>query len=445
MTTLIWLEFKKQFFKRSILILLILISVFAYFSVAGTFSSHGSQINMIDESEVYTDEGNLIEGRDKANYINSIMHEYAGVINEQWYSNLLGDLNECKVKELLLNVDDKKMLDYYGMDWKEKYLRNRNQYIEITEGIVKEIPKDKLPFYIISYNDYKPLIRYEIIFNILATTEVINLKAWNKINVEETHIQDRIYEYSEYVPLNVAKSETLQKIFKTKLNNTSFIFDNHQGWSMIVNAMSVARFLFAILIVFICSKCFNDDHNFNMIDVVKTTQFGKKKLVFVKLTAILLTCISATIVYTGLITLLSTVLYGLGNWDTSIIFMNGNISPYSFKDAYLGGFALLLLGSITIGIISVLLSVIMKKPYFSFAISLLIMVLPSVLSGGIAKIFPINYMDFLGAYTNFDMIYIFKSYYFINDFSIISTIIIFVILSLITIYYYRTYKYVCIK
>lgn len=110
MIKLIYLEFKKLFLKRSIMILLILTSIFAYFSVVGTFSSHGSFINIDDESESYTDEGKLVEGRDKINYINSIRHEYAGVINEQWQLNLLNDLNECKIKELLLNVDEKKMI-----------------------------------------------------------------------------------------------------------------------------------------------------------------------------------------------------------------------------------------------------------------------------------------------------------------------------------------------
>lgn len=444
MIRLIYLEFKKLFFKRSILILLILTSIFAYFSVVGTFSSHGSFINMDDDSESYTDEGKLVDGRDKINYINSIRHEYAGIINEQWQLNLLNDLNECKIKELLLNVDEKKMINDYGNNWKELYLSNSDQYIEISEE-VKDIPEDKLPFYIKSYDDYKTLIRYETIFNILATSEPITEKSWDNINIEKTYDEERVYEYSEYIPINVAKSQALQKIFKSKLNNTSFIFDDYQGWSIIVNAMSFARFLFAIIIVFICSKCFNDDHNCNMIDVVKSTQYGKKKLVFIKLIAILLTCVSVTIVYTGLITLLTMTLRGLGNWETSIIFMSGNVSPYTFKDAYFGGFSLLLLGSITIGFISVLLSVFMKKAYFSFAISLLIMVLPSVLNGSIAKLFPVNYMDFLGIYTSFDMIYFFESYYSINVFAFLTTFILFIVLSLITVFYYRTYKYVCVE
>lgn len=78
------------------------------------------------------------------------------VSNEQWQLNLLNDLNECKIKELLLNVDEQKMINDYGNNWKELYLRNSDQYIEVSEE-VKDIPKDKLPFYIKSYDDYKTL------------------------------------------------------------------------------------------------------------------------------------------------------------------------------------------------------------------------------------------------------------------------------------------------
>lgn len=421
MLNLTWCELKKMFFKKSTLFLLLFICSFGYLI--------SSPHNQTSNEEAYSDTMELLDGKKLYDYEKSIRKEYAGDINSTWYHQIQEDYQKETIKTNLINVDESAMLDTYGTDWRIDYEKNAEAYETIakTEEADIELPAGKKPFYVQDHSFIAA--RYQVLFEILQETKPIINKVWlqpqNDINI----------------PSNIEESPEKLAIFQNKMNAvTSFYYDDASGWNNLLQDLAGSRFLLALFIIYLTSRSLNYDHGSHTVDIIKATKQGKYKVIFAKILAIFLSCCLSTIAYTLMFTLFHKLVFGLGNWNV-FSNMNGVLTPYSFKDIYLGGFILLLCGSITIGFLSAITSAFFKKSFVTFALSLLICIIPITFPKGIVQLFPVNYMDFSGIYFYSEMMYVLNHYIFTPTIIYGITMMILLICCIVLAYRYRSYAF----
>ena len=436
MLTLIWYEFKKLFLKKSTLVLIILITGLGYI----TTSDNMSYMNDVQDTIAYTDDMRKVTSNELKAYRKSIQKEYAGYMNDAWKQKIEKDYQSEKIKSYLTNVDEAMMIQKYGDDWKAQFEKQP----EVFEQIKYENEQDgratdtgKKPFYVL---DYTTTVRYSVLSDIIRNDLDLMNQPWNK-NLSEDVIDahGNHEKMNFFIPNTILKSETKTAYFKEKMDTISnFYYDDTTGWNILLNTMASTRFGLALAIIFIASRSINSDQE--IMDIMKSSQFGKKKAILAKLIALLLYCVCFVAVYTSIFTLYVYLTTGLGSWQASTYFLNNYASPYTIKDTFIGGTMLLLCGSITAGFVSALLSTYFKKGFVSFALSLLIFVAPIVLPSSIECLFPVEYMDFSGIYLYTNIMEVFHQCYFTPIFIYIITAIVFVICCGFIIPRYRSYK-----
>lgn len=436
MLTLIWYEFKKLFLKKSTLVLIILITGLGYI----TTSDNMSYMNDVQDTIAYTDDMRKVTSNELKAYRKSIQKEYAGYMDDAWKQKIEKDYQNEKIKSYLTNVDEAMMIQKYGDDWKAQFEKQP----EVFEQIKYENEQDgratdtgKKPFYVL---DYTTTVRYSVLSDIVMNDLDLMNHPWNKYPSEDVIDAHGNHEKMNFfIPNTILKSETKTAYFKEKMDTISnFYYDDTTGWNILLNTMASTRFGLALAIIFIASRSINSDQE--IMDIMKSSQFGKKKAVLAKLIALLLSCVCFVAVYTSIFTLYVYITEGLGSWQASTYFLNNYPSPYTIKDTFIGGTMLLLCGSITAGFVSALLSTYFKKGFVSFALSLLIFVAPIVLPSSIEYLFPVEYMDFSGIYLYTNIMEVFHQCYFTPIFIYIITAIVFVICCGFIIPRYCSYK-----
>lgn len=436
MLTLIWYEFKKLFLKKSTLVLIILITGLGYI----TTSDNMSYMNDVQDTIAYTDDMRKVTSNELKAYRKSIQKEYAGYMDDAWKQKIEKDYQSEKIKSYLTNVDEAMMIQKYGDDWKTQF----EKHPEIFEQIKYENEQDgratdtgKKPFYVL---DYTTTVRYSVLSDIISNDLDLMNQPWNK-NLSEDVIDahGKHEKMNFFIPNTILKSETKTAYFKEKMDTISiFYYDDTTGWNILLNTMASTRFGLALAIIFIASRSINSDQE--IMDIMKSSQFGKKKAILAKLIALLLSCVCFVAVYASIFTLYVYLTTGLGSWQASTYFLNNYASPYTIKDTFIGGTMLLLCGSITAGFVSALLSTYFKKGFVSFALSLLIFVAPIVLPSSIECLFPVEYMDFSSIYLYTNIMEVFHQCYLTPIFIYIITAIVFVICCGFIIPRYHSYK-----
>lgn len=436
MLTLIWYEFKKLFLKKSTLVLIILITGLGYI----TTSDNMSYMNDVQDTIAYTDDMRKVTSNELKAYRKSIQKEYAGYMDDDWKQRIEKDYQSEKIKSYLTNVDEAMMIKKYGKDWKAQFEKQPEVFEEMKykdEQDGRATDTGKKPFYVL---DYTTTVRYSVLSDIIRNDLDLMDHPWNQNlseNMMDEHGNNKQMNF--FIPDGILKSETKTTYFKEKMDTISnFYYDDTTGWNILLNMMASTRFGLALAIIFIASRSINSDQE--IMDIMKSSQFGKKKAVIAKLIALLLSCVCFVTVYTSIFTLYVYIAEGLGSWQASTYFLNNYVSPYTIKDVFIGGTMLLLCGSITAGFVSALLSTYFKKGFMSFALSLLIFVAPIVLPSSIEYLFPVEYMDFSGIYLHTNIIEVFHQCYFTPIFIYIITAIVFVICCGFIIPRYRSYK-----
>lgn len=437
MLTLIWYEFKKLFLKKSTLVLIILITGLGYIATSDNISYMNDGVQ---DTIAYTDDMRKITSSELKAYCKSIQKEYAGYMNDAWKQKIEKDYQSEKIKSYLINVDEAMMIQTYGKDWKVQFEKQP----EVFENIKYKDELDgratdtgKKPFYVL---DYTITARYLVLSDIIRNDIVLMDHPWNQnLSEDMMDAQGNYKQMSFFIPDGILKSETKTTYFKEKMDTISnFYYDDTTGWNILLNTMASTRFGLALAIIFIASRSINSDQD--VIDIIKSSQFGKKKAVIAKLIALLLSCVCFVAAYVSIFTLYVYITTGLGSWQASTYFLNNYPSPYTIKDTFIGGTMLLLCGSITAGFVSAFLSTYFKKGFMSFALSLLIFVAPIVLPSSIECLFPVEYMDFNSIYLSTNIIEVFHQCYFTPIFIHIITAIVFVICCGFIIPRYRSYK-----
>lgn len=436
MLTLIWYEFKKLFLKKSTLVLIILITGLGYI----TTSDNMSYMNDVQDTIAYTDDMRKVTSNELKAYRKSIQKEYAGYMDDAWKQKIEKDYQSEKIKSYLTNVDEAMMIQKYGDDWKAQFEKQP----EIFEQIKYENEQDgratdtgKKSFYVL---DYTTTVRYSVLSDIIRNDLDLMDHPWNKYPSEDVIDAHGNHEKMNFfIPNTILKSETKTSYFKEKMDTISnFYYDDTTGWNILLNTMASTRFGLALAIIFIASRSINSDQE--IVDIMKSSQLGKKKAILAKLIALLLSCVCFVAVYASIFTLYVYLTTGLGSWQASTYFLNNYPSPYTIKDTFIGGTMLLLCGSITAGFVSALLSTYFKKGFVSFALSLLIFVAPIVLPSSIECLFPVEYMDFSGIYLYTNIMEVFHQCYFTPIFIYLITAIVFVICCGFIVPRYRSYK-----
>lgn len=436
MLTLIWYEFKKLFLKKSTLVLIILITGLGYI----TTSDNMSYMNDVQDTIAYTDDMRKVTSNELKAYRKSIQKEYAGYMDDAWKQKIEKDYQNEKIKSYLTNVDEAMMIQKYGNDWKAQFEKQP----EVFEQIKYENEQDgratdtgKKSFYVL---DYTTTVRYSVLSDIIRNDLDLMNQPWHQ-NLSEDMIdaQGRHELLNYHIPDSILNSPAKTAYFKEKMDTISnFYYDDTTGWNILLNTMASTRFGLALAIIFIASRSINSDQE--IMDIMKSSQFGKKKAILAKLIALLLSCVCFVAVYTSIFTLYVYLTTGLGSWQASTYFLNNYLSPYTIKDAFIGGTMLLLCGSITAGFVSALLSTYFKKGFVSFALSLLIFVAPIVLPSSIECLFPVEYMDFSSIYLYTNIMEVFHQCYFTPIFIYIITAIVFVICCGFIVPRYCSYK-----
>lgn len=436
MLTLIWYEFKKLFLKKSTLVLIILITGLGYI----TTSDNMSYMNDGQDPIAYTDDMRKVTSNELKAYRKSIQKEYAGYMDDAWKQKIEKDYQSEKIKSYLTNVDEAIMIQKYGEDWKAQFEKQPEVFEQIkyeNELDGRATDTGKKPFYVL---DYTTTVRYSVLSDIIRNDLDLMDHPWNKNPSEDViDAHGRHEKLNFFIPNTILKSETKTTYFKEKMDTiSSFYYDDTTGWNILLNTMASTRFGLALAIIFIASRSINSDQE--IMDIMKSSQLGKKKAIFAKLIALLLSCVCFVAAYVAIFTLYVYITTGLGSWQASTYFLNNYPSPYTIKDTFIGGTMLLLCGSITAGFVSAFLSTYFKKGFVSFALSLLIFVAPIVLPSSIECLFPVEYMDFSGIYLYTNIMEVFHQCYLTPIFIYIITIIVFVICCGFIVPRYRSYK-----
>lgn len=412
MRKLIWKECKRMFFKPSIFILLI-VSCVGNIVLTTNFDSLDQQTR---EEE------------------RAIKHEYAGEINQAWEQRLQKDFTDETIENFLPYVDETEMINTYGTHWESEFCKEPLAYEQIIKSKEQEgyqIYEGKKPFYVMKQanSDHLPptTLRYQVLETTLFNKSPFLQKQWNNPVIDEYKDQEgNIHRTMERIPTNIANDPEQLNIFQDHMNQAQYYFDDASGWAEILNTMAISRFFLALIIIYITSKCINQEYSSHTMDAIKSTKFGKYKLIFVKLIAILLCSSLLTLCYTAIFVLFHSMTLGLGNWNVNASAITGNFTPYTYKEVFFGGFAMLLCGAITCGFITAVFSTYLKKSYTSFAIGILSYVLPLALPSELQKLFPINYMDFSGIYFYSDMMKFMDTYLTTPNIIIFLTILVFI-------------------
>lgn len=433
-------ECKKLFCKKVTLLLFLLAVIFG-------FAGAGTNMPSYEYSEGYVQSGQLLTGSRAEQEYYRIQHEYAGDVDEAWLTKVKADLKQSELQDTLMLVDEVNMKKVYGEDWKALYLSDPDSYEIYTEKVITEIKKENpeaeigKAYYVLDYGNSIKTIALQDMVNYGSTFVG---KPWNSASSKTMELSDgRIIETQPYFPReDMSKGET--EYLTSKYNQVdSFYYDHYEGWDNLLSGLATARFFVAIVIIFATSRLLNEDHSYEMYDIIKSTSYGKQKLVFVKLLALATFCIATVAMYSLILTLSAYFLHGLGNWNVSMIALTNRLNYYTIQEAYFGGIGNLMIGALSIGSLCACLSALIKKNYISFLISIVLVIIPVlILPSAILQLVPLEYMDFAGIFFNNSVTSLLGSYQSILPIIYTTSSLVILLTLIITVISYRSYHIV---
>lgn len=214
------------------------------------------------------------------------------------------------------------------------------------------------------------------------------------------------------------------------------------GWQSVLSATAHSYIFQLLFIVYMCARFFNGDRLYKLTDTIKSTYFGKRKLVYAKLLAIITICICTSLLFIASITLHTYVTEGLGNWNANLSRITKVSNSYTIKQVYLSGCALLIIGSLLTGLCSALLSSLIKSSYASIVIALLITISPYFLKIPSAQFFPIQFMQYDSIYSPPARFELQNTVYFTKDIIFSLSWIPISSMMVVLINYYQTYHFI---
>lgn len=205
-----------------------------------------------------------------------------------------------------------------------------------------------------------------------------------------------------------------------------------------LNAFGV---IFAILIVLLVTPIFVQEKDFQMDDVIKVTEIGKRKLGKAKL----LSCLIMTIVIPLIaFTLFIVFVYFSCDYtsENAQLCIYNQLLPYTFIDVIMYGMLVILLGGVALCSLSLFISAILNKVYIAISVSLALLLIPIVISINvkgflISVLFPLFFMTISNVFVYCPLISIGNTVMYYKDFIFLEWIPISIALLLLSLYKYQ--------
>lgn len=425
----IWAEMKKILKNKWIWLIFM-----AVILISSVFSQSSSNLR---EYQGLSDEGEMLNGKEAYWYTEEIGKEYEGAMDDAWFARFEQDYMEAKKKYLAANFDVSRMQEVYGNDWMDYYIANEKDFM--NEKHIKENPEyleqGRMPYYEIEQAPGYTL-RYSFLSSLRYNyVEYVQTKPWNQNGIVKKGSED----FSLYSNTLLQNQE--KDFIKDTLNKEEiFYYGNSDGWKALLSLIANSYFLFPMFLILISSNMFNKEKNTQMMEIIRTSKYGKKKCAIAKIIAITLTAWLFTALLLAADTLYIFTTMGLGNWQVNAAAAYVSISPFTFQQIYLSTIALYMLGAFVIVQTCCLLSCLLKSNYVSLLLSTAVIVIPNVLPGKIFHLFPLQFMELGSCLINGATFQFLDSIYFIKDIAFIWILPI-IVFALIGYYYYKSYRF----
>lgn len=381
----------------------------------------------------YAEDGNILKGEQVIAYEQELQKDHEGEMDDTWFQTLHMEVEQAIKQDAMLRADHTKMVEAYGKDWLSLYCEDPYQFLEI--GIMEQNPEasfHELPFYTMGTYQEGVLLKRSILEELQnGYAGFVKERLWNQIHEEKK---------DAYWTRRMSKQEQ-EKVLADLNAKASFFYGESTGWKMVLNGFAGAYFLFPIFLIILTSQMFNKEKSSNMMELIKTSTYGKRKVAYAKLLAgVLLTLIFTWLLISGIL-LYAYFRYGLGNWNALLSVLNtGAINPFTLKEAVLGGIWMISVGALVVSIVSMFFSCMLKSRYASLVLSIVVFLLPALIQNDVMKLMPIHFMEVKNVFFSIQMVSLFHSlYYFVEVVWI--WILPMILLCIACIWQYRSYHF----
>lgn len=356
----------------------------------------------------YAEDGSILKGEQVIAYEQEIQKGYEGEMDDAWFQALHMEVEQAIKQDAMLRVDHTKMEEAYGRDWLSLYCEAPYRFLDIE--VMEQNPDasfDELPFYTMDAYKNGVLLKRTILEELQnGYAGFVKERLWN-----QTHEEKK----DAYWTRRMSQQEQ-QKVLADLNKRASFFYGESTGWKMVLNGFAGAYFLFPIFLIILTSQMFNKEKSSNMMELIKTSSYGKRKVAYAKLLAGILLTLMFTWLLVGGILLYAYSRYDLGNWNALLSVLNaGAINPFTLKDAVLGGIWMITIGALVVSIVSMFLSCMLKSRYASLVLSIVVFILPALIQNDVMKLMPIHFMEVKNVFFSIQMLSLFHSlYYFVE-------------------------------
>lgn len=189
-------------------------------------------------------------------------------------------------------------------------------------------------------------------------------------------------------------------IIKEDLKQHELRFGEQEGWLNKLTVFENSAVVYLLVLIYLFSNMFNQEDATEMMDLLKSSKYGRKQLVRAKLSVTLSVTLLLGILLYGVLGIVSSAMLHLLGSDTTALLQNA-FQVYSFAQLDQQAFVLLLVGGVAVSVSSVLFSLLTKRGIVSLGLGAACYVLPTIFAGSlswdwIGVLFPSLFLNFHG-------------------------------------------------
>lgn len=170
------------------------------------------------------------------------------------------------------------------------------------------------------------------------------------------------------------------ELVKTDLKEHLPIYGPYEGWLSYMEIFKYCALVYILSCLYLFSDLFNQEDSVGMVDLLKSSKYGRKPLAIAKiLTALIMSLILEIVMY-GVLNFGASWILNLQGGSTTYLMKEGIFQIYTFDELQQQAFLLMLYGGIICSMIGAFLSVRLKKPFVSLAGSILFYLFPTLIS-----------------------------------------------------------------
>lgn len=354
--------------------------------------------------------------------------EYAGEITESWLQKQIDTYNERYPAYLDSILDESKMMKIYGENWRQNIdLYDCIYQYQDTRGDCKVYYLDHFPS-----DDKMQNVDTKTLVGVIDYGKYILNQEWENFDKREYHHigtsenGEMVIEYEEMTPEIERENEQMKQSFRKE---NHFYYGGITIMKSALDSLQLIGVLLGFYLLMLFSAMFNKEEKEDTISLLKTTKYGKRKMISAKIITTILLAIFIPIVVIGAVLLIHSVILGTPDWNApfnriSLTYLH-RITTLTLKSTLWIVTGLFIVGSLFISMISLLLSRMMKSSYHSLIVGFLILVVPlfvfdfQVGTFSLKSLIPIEYMHFsyhllvetstIANHTFYDVMFILKT------------------------------------